>query len=614
MKSIDFKNITLGGFWGERQKTNREVTVYNVYKRFKDTGRFDAFKCDYKEGDPKKPHIFWDSDVAKWIESVAYITEKNPDKRLEKIVDETVELIKKNQSDDGYFNIYYTAVEPGKRFTNRMNHELYCAGHLMEAAVAYCKATGKRELLDCMEKYADCIERVFVKEDSAAFNTPGHEEIELALVKMAEFTGKEKYLDLARYFVNTRGTSEKDESSPYFISQAYSQSHMPVRDMREAVGHCVRAVYLYSAMADLARIDGDKELFDACDALFNDVVNKKMYITGGLGGSLIGEAFSEPYDLPNELAYSETCAAIGFALFCRRMSLLKPSSKYDNAAERAIYNALIAGCSSDGKSFFYEDPLEINLKERKMISEHRCSEQHLPITERVEVFDCSCCPPNFTRFTASFGDFLYSQDENTLYIHHYCDSKAEFDGVSITQSTAYPADGNVTFTLSGLRGKKAALRIPDWSRNTKFLYNSKKAAPEIKDGFAYFDITEDNCTINVLFDMTPRLITADPRLENSFGRAALCYGPLVYCLEGIDNGSPLRSLAVSSELNAEIIKDGAPRVPVIEADGFRYESSSELYFEYPQKKTPVRLRFIPYFAFANRGETDMLVFLRVADK
>lgn len=608
MEQIPFYNIKLGGFWQQRQKLNKEATVPNVYKRFKETGRFDAFKCDWHEGMEHKPHIFWDSDVAKWLESVGYLTYEYRDPELEKIVDETVDLIEKNQGDDGYFNIYYTVCEPDKRFTNRMNHELYCAGHLIEGAIAYYEATGKRKFLDCMEKYALYIKKVFVDEDSAEFSTPGHEELELALVKLWKCTGKDVYLELARHFVNTRGTSEKDFASPYYISHAYAQSHIPVREMREAVGHSVRACYLYSAMADLAAIDNDEELKTACKAIFDDIADKKMYITGGVGSARIGEAFSEAYDLPNSIAYTETCAAISLALFARRMAIFDHDAKYDDVAERALYNGIISGYSLDGKSFFYENPLEINLKEREMTKKYRDEHPRFPITQRVEVFGCSCCPPNITRFVASVGDFLYSTDEDTLFIHHYAASEAQFGGTKITQITDYPHNGNVVIKIVSTDMKKCALRIPGWCENADLLFNGKKA--EADRGFVYFELGSGENIIEADFNMQPFLAEANPLIENNFGRAVLQYGPMVYCLEGVDNETPLRALAVSKELNATVKYDGFFKANIIETDGIRYETFDGLYRPFCAKGEKIRLKFIPYFGFANRGESDMLVWVR----
>lgn len=608
MQSIEFKKTVLGGFWGKRQELNRTVTLPTVYNRFADTGRFDAFRFEWKEGDEKKPHIFWDSDVAKWLESAAYTLEQHPDKQLEARVDEVVDLIEKNQGDDGYFNIYFTVCEPDNRFCNRMAHELYCAGHLTEAAVAYRSATGKGKFLDCMCKYIDYIEKVFKIDDSAEFCTPGHEELELALVRLWEATGENRYLELARWFVDIRGTREKDFESPFYIDQAYSQSEKPVREMDTANGHCVRAVYLYSAMADLSRIDNDRELKAACRKLFDSIASRRMYITGGIGSSIIGEAFSEDYDLPNALAYAETCAAIGLALFAKRMTLLEADGIYADVAERAIYNGVLAGNSLDGKAFFYEDPLEINLHERELTAKHRSSKQHLAITQRVEVFDCSCCPPNFTRFIASIADFLYTQQDDTLFIHHYMQSRSAFNGITVTQQGGYPFDGNMRIEVKG--AKTVAVRIPGWCKDYTLTADSRSFTGRTDRGYVYIPVNGEGTEIVLVFDMAPFLVEANPAVTEDIGKVALQRGPVVYCLEGVDNSAPLRSLHIDRRLSTKVLEDKALGCPVIEADGSICKSFTSLYRRYKGETESVKLRFIPYYAFANRGETDMLVWVR----
>ena len=361
MEFIGFDKVSLeSGFLHEKQKLNREVTLDAVYNRFYETGRFDAFKCDWKEGMEKQPHYYWDSDVAKWMEAVAYILKKESNPELEAKVENLIDEIEKNQSPDGYFNIFFTVIEPDKRFFERTAHELYCAGHLFEAAVAYFECTGKDRFLKLMEKYADHIIRVFVEEKTAKFITPGHEEIELALVRMYSATKKKKYLDLAKFFIDNRGYAEAEK-------EYYSQSHLPVREQKTAEGHAVRACYLYAAMADVAYETGDTELYEVCKTLFADIVNKKMYITGGIGSTRKGEAFTVPYDLKNDKAYAETCAAISLMFFAHRMMRFENDAKYADVIERVLYNGMISGLSLDGTSFFYENPLEIDLKNAPML-------------------------------------------------------------------------------------------------------------------------------------------------------------------------------------------------------------------------------------------------------
>lgn len=336
MENISFDKVKIKkSMWYDLQKINGEKTINSVRNRFAETGRFDAFKCDWKEGMDKKPHFFWDSDVAKWIEGVAYIVTGNRNDELEKYVDDLVDLVEKNQHKNGYFNIFYTVCDPGKEWTQRKNHELYCAGHLIEAAIAYKKATKKDKLLKCMIKYADYIYKVFVEEKSASFVTCGHEEIELALVRLFYETNNKKYLDLAQFFIDMRGNNDKDFNADVsYEERAYDQSHLPVRKQFTAEGHAVRGCYLYSAMADLAKINSDKELFDACKSIFNNITEKRMYVTGGIGSSRIKEAFTIDYDLPNQYAYSESCAAISLAMFANRMLKLENNRIYSDIIEK----------------------------------------------------------------------------------------------------------------------------------------------------------------------------------------------------------------------------------------------------------------------------------------
>ncbi len=608
MKSVSFDKINLGGFWKNRFEINKNATIPMVYDRFSDTGRFDAFKFDWKEDEPNRPHIFWDSDVAKWLEAVAYSVAKCPDEKLEAIVDGVVDLIEKNQDENGYFNIYFTVCEPDNRWVNRMAHELYCAGHLTEAAVAYYNATGKDKFLKLMQKYMEHIETVFIKEDSADFNTPGHEEIELALVKLYDCTGDEKYLRMSSHFVETRGRSQKDKEGPFFIRGDYDQAHVPVREQKTAAGHSVRATYLYCAMADLALRMNDETLLDACRTLFKSIADKQMYITGGIGSSHHGERFTQDYDLPNDTAYSETCASIGLALFARRMSLLEPDSVYADIAEIATYNCALAGVSLNGKAFFYVNPLEINLEKQKLDKEYHhyrggCSGVH----ERLEVFDCSCCPPNIARFVASIGDFLYTYDENTVYVHHYFESDAEWNGIKIIQNTEYPNNGAVKLTVSGMKGKTLAVRIPGWAEK----YSFSVPASKTEKGYAYFEISEDTAEIQLDFPMECRLVAANPLVEANLGRVALCRGPLTYCAEGVDNNAPLNNLSLSAQLNANLLFNEEMQAYTVEADGFEDAPFDSLYRTYKPDFKSRKIKFIPYFAFANRGETDMIVWMRI---
>ncbi len=607
---VDFKNIELtGGFWQARQALNKDVTLEAVRRQFENTGRFEAFKFNWKEGMPKRPHIFWDSDIAKWLESAAFILSKNRDAALEKYVDDLVDLIEKNQWDDGYFNIFFTVVEPDERFQHRMEHELYCAGHLMEAAVAYYDATGKDKFLNCMKKYADLIERVFKIEGSAEFTTPGHEEIELALVKLYHCTGEKRYLELSKFFIDARGAATSKEVIDG-ENDTYIQDHLPVREQTTAEGHSVRAAYLYSGMADIAREYGDISLFDACDKLFENITKKRMYITGGIGSAREGERFTGDYDLPNDTAYAETCAAIALAMFAGRMSLVSADGKYADIVERTIYNGIISGISLDGKSFFYENPLEINLTDRNIFTKKG---RRWPITQRVEVFDCSCCPPNMTRFVASVGSYLYSHADNVVFVHQFMDSAARFEvdvsPVSIKQTTSYPDDGRVTFAVTGMKGKKLAVRIPSWCSR----YSFEGFEPTVEKGYAYIDVDSDDFTLVYEMDMTPKWYEASARVWADAGRVALTRGPVVYCMEGADNGCELWSLYADIFSPVAEYRDELLDALCLEAKGYKKAECccghASLYHPTDGNYLPAKLKFVPYYAFANRGETDMTVWV-----
>ncbi len=613
MQQISLENVKLDGFWGIKQATNREVTLPVIYRQFYESGRITAFTCDWKPGDEKKPHWFWDSDVAKWIEAVSYSLINSPDEKAEEVIDVLVDWIHDNQFVDGYFNIYHTVCEPTKRFTNRDAHELYCAGHLIEAAIAYHKATGKSKFLRCMEKYVLYIKEVFMDKYEAEFATPGHEEIELALLKLWEHTEKLEYLKLARYFINLRGNNEKDMPLSERFDLTYNQSHEPVRDMREAVGHAVRAEYLYCAMADLARIDNDEELKGICKTIFNDIALKKMYITGGVGSGIIGECFTEEYDLPNQFSYQETCAGIGLALLAKRMNLLEVNSLYDDVTERVLYNNIFASCSIGGREFFYTNPLEVNLKERRLTHRYRMENQNYPATERQALFDCSCCPPNFARFIESFGDFLYTENEDTIFIHHYAKSEAEFNGIKIKQTTDYPLKGKIKISVSGkCEGKKLALRIPGWCQKFTLKVGTTAVKTKPIDGFIYIPLEKKKLSLELNLEMKAVLNEANPLIDQIFGRVAVSYGPFIYCLEDVDIDNRISEIALSKTLNETVKYVEFFKANIMEVDAFVMESFDGLYRPLKNTKKPIRLMLVPYYTFANRGEADMAVWLRLA--
>ena len=595
-KKIGKKSVEIYGFWKQKQELVRNVTVHAVYNRFSDTGRFEAFKGDTSRF---TPHIFWDSDVAKWVEGVAYLTMEKREPELEAIVDELVCDIEKMQDENGYFNIFYTVVEPENRFKYRGCHELYCAGHLMEAAVAYYNATGKKKLLDLMCKYADYIEKRFVIDKDTGFVTPGHEEIELALVRLYECTGEERYLKLSEFFVNQRGMHLEDGVADW-SEHMYCQAHMPVREQRTAEGHAVRAVYLYCAMADLALKTGDIRLKKACEDIFDNIAEKRMYITGGIGSSQEGEAFTVDYDLPNEISYTESCAALGLALFANRMLLLDPDSKYADVVERAVYNGFMSSISLDGKSFFYTNPLEIIPIHHTRDVSVAGKSRWLPIMSRQEVFDCSCCPPNIVRFIPSIANLAYTKNEDTLFIHQYMDSVSDIEiggkKVRVTQKTAYPVDGKVQILVEG-GDINIAVRIPDWCDSYK---------GETKKGYAYLELKE-NSPVELDFKMEPVFIEADPRVLDNCGKYAVQRGPVVYCMEGVDNGEGLRDIRLDSKCEFTVEDSKEFLAPTLKIKAYRKEKSPTLYRKKTDNYVETEATLIPYFAFANRGETEMQI-------
>ena len=592
MKLIPHNQVNLkSGFFFDKEELNRNVTINAVYDRFTETGRIGAFKLGFPDKDPIQPHFFWDSDVAKWMEGAAYILEKHPDPALEARVDEIVEDIAQGQREDGYFNIFFTVVQPENRWANRDWHELYCAGHLMEAAVAYAKATGKTKFLTCMEKYADYIAKVFMEKHSATFSTPGHEEIELALVKMYRYTGKKKYLDLAAYFINTRGT-EQDQNRVN-----YNQSHVPVREQDSAVGHAVRACYLYTGMAYLAAETGDEALIAACKRLWDDIAHSKMYITGGLGSTYIGEAFTTPFDLPPDQAYTETCAGIALCFFANGMLALDNNAAYADAIERALYNGVTSGLSVSGDQFFYENPLEINLSERFVSV---WGARRFPAHRRVACFGCSCCPPNMNRLLASLGNYLYGVEGDTLYINQFAASDVTADGITASVETDYPRNGKVTVTATG--ASRLAIRIPAWCDAYTL---DKPYVPE--NGYAL--VENDGTPVTVTFDLTPRRVWADTRVLRAAGQAAVMRGPVVYCAEGVDNGEgELHNYVLTRDFTATEEGSDAYGLPTLAVPcAKRVTDCGGLYRNTPPKTEEATLKLIPYNAFANRAETDMRV-------
>ncbi|MCD6520145.1 MAG: glycoside hydrolase family 127 protein [Anaerolineae bacterium] len=632
---VSWKNVRIEGpFWGPRQEVNRAVTLPIEYEQLKKTGRLDAWKLEWKPGQPNPPHHFWDSDVAKWIEAAAYSLATHPDEQLSRRVDEVIDWIAAAQQEDGYLNIHFTVVEPENRWKNlRDMHELYCAGHLIEAAVAYYEATGKRKLLDVLCRYADHIATVFGPGPGQKRGYPGHEEIELALVKLYRVTGKKRYLDLAKFFIDERGrlphyfdleARERGEDPKAFDlgKYDYNQSHLPVREQTTAEGHAVRAMYLYSGMADVAAETGDRELFRACERLWENVTERRMYITGGVGSSANGERFTYDYDLPNDLAYAETCAAIGLVFWAQRMLQFEGDGRYADVLERALYNGVLSGVSLDGKRFFYANPLEVD-PQAYLCRPDLYRPQAMAPT-RQEWFGCACCPPNLARLLASLGGYVYSQGKGELYVHLYVGGSAEIplDGqvVHLSQETRYPWEGSVRIALrlpSEMRFT-LALRIPSWAEKANLWVNGQvvELEPLVQRGYARVKrLWQDGDVVELDLPMPVMRMEAHPAVRDDCGRVALQRGPLVYCFEEVDNGPYLADLALSREatLRSRYMEDLLGGVVVIEGTARRRVLTGwehQLYRPAWSQMREVPFLAIPYYAWANRDVGEMLVWIR----
>lgn len=567
--------------------------------------------------------VFQDTDVAKWLEAVGYSLAEKKNEKLEKLADDAIDVIVQAQQKDGYLDTYFIIKEPEQRWRNLCEgHELYSAGHMIEAAVAYYEGTGKRKLLDSMIRLADLICRTFGPEEGQNHGYPGHQEIELALVRLYRVTQDKKYLEQAKYFLDIRGAGKN-----YFLEErkqknfkrifpeledydpAYSQSHEPVRKQKTAEGHAVRAVYMYSAMADVAEEYQDKELMEACENLWENITQKRMYITGGIGSSGFLERFTTDYDLQNDSNYSETCASIGMALFSLRMANITRDSRYAEVMEQELYNNILAGIAQDGKSFFYVNPLEIKPR------------QCMPHTSRAHVkarrqkwFGVACCPPNIARTLASLGQYIYGVDGADIYTHLYIGNQTDIpvnnDVVQIRIDSMFPWNGNIKVKVQGVKEKiKLHFRIPSYSENFQLYCNGEEQELKVNNGYAYVEICE-NSRIDIQFDMPVAFLHANYKVSADVGKVAIKRGPIVYCLEEIDNGPDLQCIYLSSK-EAHVRKSRSfPECFEIELQGRRLISKSEgLYSSDGLSYSDVNIQAIPYAYWNNRREGEMLVWI-----
>ncbi|MBN1807850.1 MAG: glycoside hydrolase family 127 protein [Planctomycetes bacterium] len=625
LAALPLKDVDItGGFWAPFMRRNREVTLPAEYEHLKQSGHLDL--REWPELVTGTPRIYMHSDVAKWIEAASYSLVHNPDKAMERRIDKIVAGMADVQEEDGYLNAYYSLVEPGRRWTNlRDCHELYCAGHLMEAAVAYHSATAKTAFLDMMKRNADHIAKTFGRKRGQKRGYPGHEEIELALVRLSLAAGEDRYLELARYFIDERGRNPH-----YFDIEAaarndkgaarghgYYQAHLPVRKQDEAVGHAVRACYLYAGMADVAALTGDGELFAACRRLWESVTGRKMYVTGGIGSTAYGERFTADYDMPDDSAYAETCAAIALLFFAWRMLGIDPRSCYADVMERALYNGILSGISQDGAKFFYGNPLA----SYPGFDGNGTYVGPGYYYRRSEWFGCACCPPNIARLIASLGSYIYSLGRREIWIHLFAESSARMvmagKPVVVSQHTDYPWDGDVTVSvdLQGEAAFRLALRIPGWCSRAGLKINGRRVDAPVKNGYAVIDREwrSGDC-VKMELDMPVERVYADPLVRRAACRVALQRGPVVYCLEETDNGPALNSLRLptGTRLTASYDKSLFDGAVVIEGEAVRTAGAAggKLYGNCrPVETRGAHIRAVPYFLWANRNPGEMLVWL-----
>jgi uncharacterized protein len=627
-------DVDLRGFWGERIDAVAAKTVRILYDRCVSAGMLDQIDPSRPVPELRIPYhvrdgftagtvttqMFWDSDIAKTIEAAAYALYRKRNPEIEALMDEVIDMYRRLQQPDGYCSSWYIRMQPGRRWTNlRDCHELYCAGHMIEAAVAYAQATGKRTLLEVMCRYADHIATVFGPNEGQLRGYCGHEEIELALVKLARETGEQKYMDLAKFFIDERGQQPhyfdeeaiRDGRNPkdfHFKTHEYNQSHLPVREQTKVVGHAVRAMYLYSGMADVAAEYGDDTLTDALEILWDDLTGKQMYLTGGIGPAAANEGFTAAYDLPNDTAYAETCASVGLVFWASRMLGREPNRRFADVMEQALYNGALAGLSLDGATFFYENPLESAGGHHRWIWHH-----------------CPCCPPNIARLIGAIGTYMYGVSDTAIAIHLYGESTARLNvggkQVTITQEGDYPWAETVTLRVGVAGPVRFALhlRVPDWARGATVAINGGAAqAAEGEGGYVTLDRDwADGDSVVLHMPMEARVMWPHPRIKADTGRVAIMRGPLVYCAEGADNGADLDMMALPARLSgvqtAKVAELGGAVAMDVQALVERDSDwGNTMYTTAPPKAQTAVRRFVPYHLWDNRAPGEMRVWVRRA--
>jgi DUF1680 family protein len=646
MNPAAISQVTINdSFWEKRQELVRDVVVPYQWEALNDqvpgaepSGTIANFRAAAGEQETAfHGFVFQDSDLAKWLETVGFVLQQKRNEALEKLADEAIDLIGRAQLADGYLDTYYQLQKPGEQWTNvRDDHEMYNAGHFMEAAVAYYEATGKPKILDILCKLADHIADVFGSEEGQKPGYCGHPEIELALIKLYRLTGNDRYLQTSKFFVEERGraphyfdvelTRRQEAGKIERVDRRpmpYFQSHAPIREQKTAEGHAVRAVYLFSGATDIADEYEDSSLLNAVKALWSNTVQRRMYVTGGIGSSDSFEAFSFDYDLPNERAYAETCASIGLMNWGHRLLQLEVDSRYTDIIERTLYNGLLSGISLDGRSYFYVNPLEV----WPVISGKR---DDIPgaALRRQPWFGCACCPPNIARLIASLGRYIYSVNDDELYVHLYIGShvtqRIGDQEIKLTQRTEYPWNGAVGITLEMTAPAEftLAVRQPGWCRALNVKVNGQRIDTLSINERGYLRIKQTwspGDLIELDMDMPVELIHPHPELREANGKVAVQRGPVVYCMEETDNGGNLRDLWLSSEASFQghFDSDLLNGIYVLESDdGWRTETSAvseDLYTNKRYARTPASIRLIPYYAWANRSEGEMTVWIRESE-
>jgi uncharacterized protein len=611
-------------FWSPRQQLIRTHTLRQQEQMLHRNGQFQALALTWKPGDANPPHIFWESDVAKWIEAASYCLAVTDDPDLDRAVDQAIELLAGAQQRDGYLNVYFTVVKPGERFTDlRDAHELYCAGHLIEAGVAHHQATGKTTLLEIVRRYADLIDHTFGPGGRCEGGYDGHQEIELALVKLYRATGERRYLELSRRMIVARGRqpfyfeveAARRGTAGYFGAvfpdrdrrpqrfREYNQSHLPVTEQTEIVGHAVRAMYMMSAVTDLAAEYDDEALRAAAIRLWNDLTARKLYITGGLGSNPAIEGFGSAYDLPDQHGYAETCAAIGLVQWAQRMSNSTGHGRYVDTLERALYNGVLSGASADGTHYFYGNPLASQ------------GDVH-----RHEWFGVACCPPNLARLISELGHYIYAQGDHEAVINLFVAGSARFQFsdqmVTVEQRTDYPRTGRIRITVHpetpGARFA-VSIRIPGWARHTALL-NGEPLTDPVTDGYLRLDRAwTPGDDLDLDLDLRPHRTWAHSSVASAAGKVAIERGPVVFCLEGIDHAEPVACLALSRDAPLVDRPDDRTGLVMVHAEAVVDVPDTDgetLYKTTPPAVVPRTVTAVPYFSWANRGQADMTVWIR----